>query len=118
MTAGELRSRIKILKRIPQDGPVVEFEGSKKEEESEKNFKEIHNVACKREDRLNEKIWGSQAENAIRKKQLTIRFIKDINESMRVVLNGHSYEILATAEPDQRKQWLMLLIKEVVNVGI
>lgn len=108
MKCGDMRHRIRILRRKPPTPPIVSLKPE---------FDTIATVWAKKEDKINEEQWSASAINAVRKKQLVIRYRNDIDESMFVELGRDTLGVLAVAELGNNKQWLILLVGEVVNVG-
>ena len=109
MRCGEMRHRIKILERKEPDSPVVNLEPE---------YAEIAKVWAKKEDKISEERWSAAAMNAVHKKQLIIYYRTGIDESQYVEIEGETLNVLAVAELGNGKQWLMLLVGEVRNIGI
>lgn len=109
MNAGQMRHRIKILRKKKEEGVYIS---------AEPELEEIAEIWAKKEDKLSPKIWGQLSDNALNKKQFIVRYRTDINESLRLGFEGDIYNILGVADLLGNEQWLAILVERVVNVGI
>jgi len=107
MNIGEMRDRITFQEKVYSlDSPYVS-----------NTYSNYTTVWAKVEYLNGREYWNAKAVNAEQTVRFIIRYRNDITTKMRVAYNSMLYDITAVQPLDNKKQWLVVVAKEVITCG-